>query len=503
MNNETPSFNSYQEEINDYHEDFDEAPAEYTARANKVFEAVNTEGSNEDSDGYSEDLKKIKDISYKFLEDKGYPTEQIDELFYDKGYTVIGKNNEGEPIFKTDENGKAIWGTNKEYPDLGMEYLLKFGITVPDLYKSGIIGEQEPISAIKKFSDELYVLTDTGYFPDLNKRFDDFSMSIVKKIVDKRTKGEALDGECREFAHACFRDSKSPNSEDCYEYINNDVGNRLLFGGPVDSEGAKYVLEEAEALIHDSTDDYLDRVCHLENVMSIYRGYVAHKIGGAPEEYIKAENILHRSIERKLPNIYDRANRLAAHIDQSDEEDDIAQEKLQNYGLLMLRNFGVSNIWSPVTWTGGNALNETGVGLGEAMIKCGIEPDTILDTYFGGPNKLQEALPHEPTFPYLEARWISDLMKIGISKENIIDNIRKKNESRQDDPFNSAKVSIHEEEVEKMREAGCSNAEILDAMGIKHYKNERVRETYKKDFNCTDEDFIELLLRKIDRIENE
>ena len=507
MNSEAPNFNNYQDEINEYHENFDETQVEHAVRARRVFEAINAKetGEHDPGDGKKR-IKENLDISYSYLESKGYSREEIDELFYDRTFVVTGKDSNGKPIFKKDENGRAVEEISKERPNLGMEYLLQFDITVPDLVNSGIIGQNEPISAIKRFSDDLYTLTDTVYFPNFNERFNAYPMSIVKEIVDKRRKGEALDERCREFAHACYQDSMDTNSNDRFWYVNDNVANRLLFGGDrVIGSKAKYLLEEAEALAHDSTNDYLDRVCHLENRMVFYRGYVA---GAEPKEYNKAQRILHETVWRNLPNIYERVNNLKTYLDQFDEDEydpddrDIIQKELHNYGLLMLGNCGSDSVYSPAAWIGEaeNEYNKTAYGLGDTMIKCGISPDTILDTYYGGPKRL-DGVSYEETYSYLEARRLPDLVRIGIPKEGIVENIRKKNENR-GDPFYQSDVRIGEEEREQMRRGGCSNGEIMDAMALENYNSKRGREYYKKTYGFSDEDFVELLLRKMNRIGN-
>ena len=177
-------------------------------------------------------------------------------------------------------------------------------------------------------------------------------------------------------------------------------------------------------------------------------------------------------------------------------EAEIFQKELYSYGLLMLCNCSPDSLSNPVTWKGEaeSDYNKTTYGLGDTMIKCGISPDTILDTYFHGPKEHRRGLSYEQGYAYLEASRFPELVKIGIPKKEIIKNIRKKNEDRESAAWRH--VIINEEAIENMRRAGCSNAEIMDAMAIQHYHDEDGRNYYKKIYGFSDDDFIELSLRR-------
>ena len=141
-------------------------------------------------------------------------------------------------------------------------------------------------------------------------------------------------------------------------------------------------------------------------------------------------------------------------------------------------------------------LNPTSIGLGEAMMMAGISPDTILDTYFGGEHGINAN--YKPAYAHLEARHIGELLNIGIPRESIITNIRNKNEKH-----DLRGVSIQEKEIKRMREAGISNSEILDAMAAdaQLLAHDPFGRYHREGF--TDADVMEYLAMKLKRVEQE
>jgi len=445
--------------------------------------------------------------SYDYLTSLGYTEERIDSMIYQTDFEVT---EDGK--YKRTESGALIPYIDKERMRQPVEYLFDYGISIKDLDQSGIIAlGHDSLSDVGKFAEDFYTLTDEYYFPDFNEKHQ--PLHSLASIIEKRKNHEPLSEEDRDFAYDCYPDNIKDLS---LIYLDNNIANRLLFGGDTGIFGGSESLsEEAARLSADSPDKFVDRIGFVDaQRRTIWEDYEA---GWGDDEarrnFEQAQFQIKESIWKNLPTIYEKVDdidneyylnkeALDSNIENNPGADVaveygdmlVKSEKLahrrSSLGHALLRNCEFSI--SPVTWSGENDYNPTGMGLGETMIKCGISSDEILDTYFGGPEQAKDAA-YEPTYPHLEARRIGTLIKMGIPKADIIDNIRRKNEK------DRGSVSIFKEEVEDMREAGVDNADILDAMqpGILLGLERRREELRGQGFS--DGDFVNYLAEELRR----
>ena len=406
--------------------------------------------------------------------------------------------------YKRTESGELIPFINKDKMKQSFEYLFDFGISLKDLQWGKIISmETDSITDIEKFVDDYYLLTDEGYCPNFNESHGN-PMQLLRGIIDKRKNHEELSEEERDFAYDCYPSNMSNGDEGKY-YLDENIADRLLFGG---SPGVSSLLSmEATRLNNDDSKKYLSRIGFVVKQSQEMRGGFEEGRGDsmARANYEQACAQIKSSVWKNLPAFYEHidgmcetyAREYEPHEDEGMSDD--ATELLfsiGSMGRILLNNceFGSGGM-HPVAWKGENSYKNSDKGIGDIMIKCGISLDEILDTYFGGPEQSFSAN-YKPTYQYLEARRIPELLKIGIPKKDIIENIRKKN-------VDGINVRISDEEIRIMRQAGVDNIDILDAMQDKLVHHP---EDTKEKFNArgfTDDDIIGYLARELRRSEEE
>lgn len=425
--------------------------------------------------------------SRTFLRDYGYGDDEIDALFYRRDYETEAADENGNTAYKKDEDGNLVPFINKNKAEYGFEKLFNNGISVKDLHEANIVDIYSP-DDIKGFASLFEDISDDYYYPRFCEKFQ--PMQSLNSIIQKRKQHEPLSEEDRDFAYACYPENintyaDSKTQPPRLDSGDNYLANRLLFGA------GEYVLEEVERVDKDEPAKYFNRIIHLdeqinENKDAVY--YFESRLPQLANDYRKASLELNNSIYRHLPLILSGINNLSHNAE-------IDHDLFKRYGELLLGSIATNHgSMPPETWKGQSVANPSGTGLGEAMLICGIDADTILDTYFGGDERYVKAS-FRPVSSDLEARRVSDMMRIGIPKEDIVSNIRRKNED------NNIGVFIGDAAIEEMRKAGLRNAEILDAMNPSVAYLERAKNSFE-DQGFTKDDIMQYLMVKTDRLQS-
>lgn len=473
-------YQEYQEQNKAYKKEADERVSKYEAERQRIID---------------ENIEESRDL----LKTHAYTDYKIDSLLYVTDIETTEDEN-GNLIYKTTEKGEPVTFIDKNRLKEGFEYLFENGISIKDLSDGGIIdmGIDSPRD-IDSFVEDYYFITDNLYFPDFNNKYK--PLRSLHSIIEKRKKHEPLSEEDRDFAYACY--PRSINSGSNYVYYDKDnIANRLLFDGAPSAYRAEGLLEETKRAIEDAQQDgnYVYRITKVEQQRKEVKKYIERLPDNELEiAYRESESRLEEYVKRNLHDIIYaiNGNDLALAQRLSNREKEEYEKEQEELGHLLLRYFKPNmGFFSPLAEKKSN-LNPTKTGLGEAMMCCGISADIILDTYFGGPERDETAI-YEPIYPFLEARRVKELMDIGIPKEDIIDNIRRKNE---ESIING--VRIDDEAIKHMRDAGIDNADILDARcDPPQYIIRANREVYhEKGF--TDDDIIKYLGKLLERKEKE
>ena len=402
------------------------------------------------------------------------------------------------------------------------EYLFEAGISIKDLSEGLVIDRFLSPHSIERFVDDFYNIANIADNLDSYlkpKKWDNDPRIGLKSIINKRKNHESLSNEDRDFAYQCYPDNLDDFGEAFLIFNGRDnVADSLLFGGAdvFDVRRFQGLLEETKRVCSATEDPiaYINRIGYLDQEIKDIEFSAYHNASTTPhmqETYEQSKSLVRKSVHDNLHsimfNIIDYTRPLEHELDDDDEDVNYfgvdkktgmtqsGQRHVRGLGQLLLRNidcgYGV-----PLQGYKETDLNPTRVGLGEAIMMTGISPDTILDTYFGGENGINAN--YAPAYAHLEARHIEELLEIGIPKECIIDNIRKKNER---DHLRG--VSIQEKEIKRMREAGISNPEILDAMAEdpQVVARDPFGTYHRKGF--TDADIIKYLAMKLERADRQ
>ena len=452
--------------------------------------------------------EKIRE-SYDFLKNSepiAYTDDMIDALLYEEDFKKE-KDENGKEKYKRNENGELIPFINKDKLKPSFEYIFNNGISLKDLSDGQIIDMRfDSPRTINEFVESYYFITDSEYFPEFNKQYE--PIRSLHNIIESRKNHAELREESRDFAYACYPNGDINNNAD-YPYEDNDIAERLLFGGSTHSKETMMPGLSAEikrVCTQDSLEKYLDRIGHLsDKSMEIETYYLPYSYleDSTLQMYREAQEYIGKSVWENMHNIfsYIENNKIYEPYDIApDDWDELApnswqESYIQIMGTALLRyiecGYGV-----PLQGYKETDLNPTSIGLGEAMMMAGISPDTILDTYFGGEHGINAN--YKPAYAHLEARHIGELLNIGIPRESIITNIRNKNEKH-----DLRGVSIQEKEIKRMREAGISNSEILDAMAAdaQLLAHDPFGRYHREGF--TDADVMEYLAMKLKRVEQE
>lgn len=455
--------------------------------------------------------EKIKE-SYDFLKSSypgAYTDDIIDALLYESDFRTE-KDENGKEKYKINEKGEIETFINKDKLKQSFEYMFDNGISLKDLSDGQIIDiSVDSPDYINAFVESYYFISDRGHFPKFNQQYK--PMHSLHNIIESRKNHEELSEESRDFAYACYPDG-AINDDDAvnYPYEDNDIAERLLFGG---SPNRKVTIipgllaETKRVCTQDSTEKYLDRIGHLSDKsidIDIDLPYLYIE-DSTLQLYHESQSYIKESIWKNMHNIF-------SYIEDNDNgyySPDMPPEEWEfiptdwrepkSYAQMMgtaLLKYIECGYGVPLQGYKETDLNPTGIGLGEAIMMTGISPNTILDTYFGGEKGIDAN--YAPAYAHLEARHIGELLEMGIPKECIIDNIRKKNE--RDDLHG---VSIQEKEIKSMREAGISNPEILDAMAEdpQVVARDPFGTYHRKGF--TDADIIKYLAMKLERADQQ
>lgn len=360
-----------------------------------------------------------------FLIENGFSEEDIDYLLFDWRYV---SDDEGNYDRAHDE-------INQE-----LDYLLYFGHnSIKYLSETGLFDKSHFLKDVEIFADRVYYVTDQGYNPDFNQRYDTVGVgTMIGSILERRHDNIDLDKQQRDFIYDLYNEEEKDQRG-----AFSDVADILLFGKGDKAKRVQNLAEEVGNLIHDNPSDFADRVLKVENKIDELRResqFVTER-----EKLDQAIDDIMKHILGNLPDIRDKVDELYAQrnilVSDDGDENQIEEfnDELSKWGEMLLRNCG-PNI-APFE------------KIGEMMEKCGIKSNRIIDTYYGGPQREYGA--------YYSDRGelrknIINLVSTGISKADIIDNIRGKNIDDGED-----KVIIDDETISDMRYAGFSNEEIL------------------------------------------
>ena len=401
------------------------------------------------------------------------------------------------------------------------EYLFEAGISIKDLNEGLVIDRLSP-SSITLFVDDFYNIAniaDGGKLYPEPEKWDNDPRIGLKSIINKRKNHEPLSDEDRAFAYHCYPDNLDDFGEALWFFNGrNNVAESLLFGGDnvFDVRRFQGLLEETKRVCSttESPIAYINRIGYLDQEIKDIEFSAYHNAGTTPhmqEMYEQSKSLIRKSVYDNLHsimfNIMDYTRPLEHELDDDDEDvryfgvdkktgmTQSSQRHVRGLGQLLLRNIDCGYS-APMQGYKECDLNPTSIGLGEAMMMAGISPDTILDTYFGGEHGINAN--YKPAYAHLEARHIGELLNIGIPRESIITNIRNKNEKH-----DLRGVSIQEKEIKRMREAGISNSEILDAMAAdaQLLAHDPFGRYHREGF--TDADVMEYLAMKLKRVEQE
>lgn len=400
------------------------------------------------------------------------------------------------------------------------EYLFEAGISIKDLSEGLVIDQFLSPHSIGRFVDDFYHIaniTDIIDFDLKPKKWDNDPRIGLKSIISKRKNHEPLSDEDRDFAYHCYPDNLDDFGEAFHFFSGrNNVADSLLFGGSdvFDARRFQGLLEETKRVCSATEDPvaYINRIGYIDQEIKDIEFSAYHNADATPhiqEMYEQSKSLIQKSVHDNLHsimfNIMDYTRPLEHELDDNDEDvsyfgvdkktgmTQSGQRHVRSLGQLLLRNIDCGYS-VPMQGYKETDLNPTSIGLGEAMIMAGISPDTILDTYFGGEHGIDAN--YKPAYAHLEARHIGELLNIGIPQESIIANIRNKNERH-----DLHGVSIQEKEIKRMREAGISNPEILDAMAadVQLLVHDSSGRYHREGF--TDSDIMEYLAMKIKRAE--
>lgn len=454
--------------------------------------------------------------TYDYLYRHCYSPKRIDALIYETPYEA--ENDEsGVKHNKRDESGHPIETVDKTRLKQPVEYLYSWKLSIPDLCESELV---KPFDSqdIENFIEECFTITDNGYYPEFNSTYN--FMDSLRGIVEKRKNHQPLSEEERDLAYACHPNHISDTSTaycyyddegaPCYDNTGDTPSARLLFGTP-DIYTAPELLRETERVAKDSPEKFVQRI----SIVDAERRLIGKKFDEPfyPkkkelfEQYEQAKFQICQSIRENLPAISEEITREKAELEKISENlaqlalegksDDAYEEvrleqekkyhledKLHQFGLALLGNFGPYDLPT-------HAPEDRGIA--NLMKDCGISSDQILDTYFGGPKRFEEAA-YKPTYSHLEARHVKNLLKTGLTKEEIISNIKRKNTR------DNWSVAINAEEVQRMREAGFEGADIIDA--TQEWREALTEQpgfsrSFLKQQGFTDEDIIKYLAKEL------